>query len=52
MAGPRSATKTKTSQEIDDFLYELPDIGMPTLELLDTLGTEGEDLLMMSRLKR
>ena len=48
MAGPRSVTKTKTSQEIDDFLYELPDVGMPTLELgdklLDTLGTEGEDL--------
>ena len=35
-------------QEIDDFLYELPDTGMPTLELGDksiqTLGTEAEDL--------
>ena len=48
MAGLRTAPKPKPSQEIDDFLYELPDVGMPTLELgdklLETLGTEGEDL--------
>ena len=50
MAGPRTAPEPspKPSQEIDDFLYELPDVGMPTLELgdklLDTLGTEAEDL--------
>ena len=39
--------KTKTQQEVDDFLYELPD-NMPELELedglLETLGTEAEDL--------
>ena len=50
MAGPQTAPEPspKPSQEIDDFLYELPDVGMPTLELgdklLDTLGTEAEDL--------
>ena len=48
MAGPRIESDPKPSQEIDDFLYELPDVGMPTLELgdklLDTLGTEAEDL--------
>ena len=48
MAGPRTAPEPKPSQEIDYFLYELPDVGIPTLELgdklLDTLGTEGEDL--------
>ena len=46
MAGPREQEKTK--KEIDDFLYELPDDGMPHLELRDKLagilGTEGEDL--------
>ena len=50
MAGPRELDKTATTtkQEIDDFLYELPDNGPPTLELGDklirTLGTEAEDL--------
>ena len=41
--------KTKTQQEVDDFLYELPDTGMPELMLGDgliqTLGTEAEDLI-------
>ena len=40
--------KTKTQQEVDDFLYELPDTGMPDLVLGDgliqTFGTEAEDL--------
>ena len=40
-------TKTKTQNEVGDFLYELPD-DMPDLELGDelisTLGTEAEDL--------
>ena len=48
MAGPREPVKNKTKQEIDDFLYELPDTGMPTLELgdklIETLGTEAEGL--------
>ena len=51
MAGPKEPDRpveNKTKQEIDDFLYELPDTGMPTLELGDkliqTLGTEAEDL--------
>ena len=51
MAGPREPDRpveNKTKQEIDDFLYELPDTSMPTLELGDrliqTLGTEAEDL--------
>ena len=48
MAGPRAAPPEKPRQEIDDFLYELPDTGMPALEigdkLLDTLGVEAEDL--------
>ena len=48
MAGPRATPPEKPRQEIDDFLYELPDTGMPTLELgdklLDTLGTKAEDL--------
>ena len=39
-------TKTRTQQEVDDFLYELPD-NMPELVLgdglLNTLGTEAED---------
>ena len=44
MAGPRPEPR----QEIDDFLYEIPDTGAPILELgdklLDTLGVEAEDL--------
>ena len=48
MAGPRVTPPKKPKQEIDDFLYELPDTGIPTLEigdkLLDALGTEAEDL--------
>ena len=40
--------KTKTQQEVDNFLYELPE-DIPQLELdnglLQTLGTEAEDLL-------
>ena len=39
--------KTKTQQEIDDFLYEIPD-SMPELvpgdAILTSLGTEAEDL--------
>ena len=41
--------KEKTKREIDDFLYELPDDNLPTLELgdklLNTLGNEGEEIL-------
>ena len=48
MAGLRFEPSAKPRQEIDDFLYELPDTGMPNLELgdklLDTLGVEAEDL--------
>ena len=48
MSGPREPVKNKKKQEIDNFLYELPDTGMPTLELggklIETLGTEAEDL--------
>ena len=51
MAGPREPDRpveNKTKKEIDDFLYELPDTGMPTLQLGDkliqALGTEAEDL--------
>ena len=48
MARPRSELSTKPKQEIDDFLYELPDTGMPSLELgdklLNTLGVKAEDL--------
>ena len=47
MAGPREQEKTEKN-EIYDFLYELPDTGMPHLELgdklADILGAEGEDL--------
>ena len=52
MFGSQTATtvrenKTKTQQEVDDFLYELPD-SMPKLVLgnglLNRLGTEAEDL--------
>ena len=52
MAVPREQdqTATKTKQEIDDFLYELPDNGPPNLELGDkliqTLGTKAEDFLI------
>ena len=48
MASPRVTPPNKPKQEIDDFLYELPNTGTPNLEigdkLLDTLGTEAEDL--------
>ena len=51
MAGPREPDRpveNKTKQEIDDFLYELPDTRLPTLglgdKLIQTLGTETEDL--------
>ena len=48
MAGPRAAPPEKPRQEIDDFLYELPDTGIPAWEignkLLDTLDVEAEDL--------
>ena len=48
IAGPVVTPPNKPRQELDDFLHELPDTGMPTLELgdklLDTLGTEAEDL--------
>ena len=50
MAGPREPDRPVENkrQEIDDFLYELPDTGLPSLELVDklieTLGTETEDL--------
>ena len=48
MAGPGSEPSAKPCQEIDDFLYELPDTGVPSLELrdklLDTLGVEAKDL--------
>ena len=47
MADPREETP-KFKNEIDDFLYELPDTGLPHLELGDklanVLGNEGEDL--------
>ena len=52
MFGSQTATtvrenKTKTQQEVDDFLYELPD-SMPKLVLgnglLNRLDTEAEDL--------
>ena len=57
-AGPREQDKTsvatKTHQKIDDFLYELPDTGPPTLVLGDgliqTLGTEAEDLFDVNAL--
>ena len=48
MAGPRSETSAKPREEIDDFLYELPDTGAPILELgdklLNTFRVEAEDL--------
>ena len=49
MMGPRSKEKDiNDKNEIDDFLYELPD-NFPTLELgdklLDTLGNVGEEVL-------
>ena len=46
----------KTKQEIDDFLYELPDNGPPNLELGDKLiqifGTEAEDFLIRMLLQQ
>ena len=49
MAGPREKeNKETTKKEIDEFLYEMPDVGIPNLELGDKLlnifGTEGEDV--------
>ena len=58
MAVPREQdqTATKTKQEIDDFLYELPDNGPPNLELGDkliqTLGTKAEDFLIQMLLQQ
>ena len=44
----RERTPPETKKQIDDFLYELLDTGLPHLELgdklADVLGTEGEDL--------
>ena len=55
MSGPREPVKNKTKQEIDDFLYEIPDKGMPTLELggklIETLGTEAETLFKKKKMK-
>ena len=52
MMDPRSKEKTtssSTTREIDNFLFELPDDNLPTLELgdklLDTLGNVGEEVL-------
>ena len=43
----RERTPPETKKQIDDFLYELLDTGLPHLELgdklADVLGTEGED---------
>ena len=43
MADTREERKTKTQQDVDDFLYELPERAMPDLELgdglLSSLGT-------------
>ena len=40
--------KTKTQQEVDDFLYEIPEPTMPDLELgarlLNSLGTSAQSL--------
>ena len=48
MAGPREEKKVETKNEIDDFLYELPDTGLLHLELgnklAGVLGAEGEPL--------
>ena len=48
MMGPRSKENKNDKNEIDDFLYELPD-KFPTLQLedklLDTLGNVGEEVL-------
>ena len=58
MAVPREQdqTATKTKQEIDDFLYELPDNGPLNLELGDkliqTLGTKAEDFLIQMLLQQ
>ena len=57
--GPRSKEKTtssSTTREIDDFLYELPDDNLPTLELVDkllnALGNEAEEVLADARTKK
>ena len=49
MADPREEEKkTKTQQDVDDFLYELPERAMPDLELgdglLNSLGTNAQNL--------
>ena len=49
MADPREEEKkTKTQQDVDDFLYELPERTMPDLELgdgrLNSLGTNAQNL--------
>ena len=49
VSGPRKEKKkTKTQQDVDDFLYELPDRKMPDLELgdglLNSLGTTAQNL--------
>ena len=40
-AGPREETP-KVKNEIDDFLYELPDTGLPHFELGDKLANDLE----------
>ena len=48
MASPKEGKKTKTQQDVDDFLYELLDRKMPDLELgdglLNSLGTTAQNL--------
>ena len=48
MADPKEGKKTKTQQDVDDFLYELLDRKMPDLELgdglLNSLGTTAQNL--------
>ena len=48
MAGPREEDKETTKKEIDDFLYEMRDVGISNLELGDKLknifGTKGEEV--------
>ena len=43
-----TAVNTKTQQEVDDFLYEIPEPTMPDLELgarlLNSLGTSAQSL--------
>ena len=50
MADPREEEKkTKTQQDVDDFLYELPERTMPDLELgdglLNSLGTNAQNIM-------